>query len=82
MVLIPSIAGWYKEKDGEMDKYGMAKLKSVMKEIGPKIKKGTLSYNTSSLGVVEPNFLKQLYFSFLPHADCFSPANYKVIYPS
>jgi hypothetical protein len=51
-----------------MEKYGMAKLKSVMKEMGPKIKKGTLAYNTSSLGVVEPNFLKQLYFSFLPYA--------------
>ena len=60
----------------------MAKLKSVMKEMGPRIKKGTLAYNTSSLGVVEPNFLKQLYFSFLPYAESFSPSNYKVIFPS
>lgn len=39
-------------KDGMMKKFGMAKVKSILKEVGPKIKKGGLTYNTSSLGVV------------------------------
>lgn len=65
-----------------MKLYGMAKVKSVIQEIGPKIKKGTLTYNTSSLGVVEQNFLRQIYFSFLPNAESFSTSNYRLIYPS
>jgi hypothetical protein len=65
-----------------MQNYGMEKLKTVMKNLGPKIKKGSLSYNTSSLGLVENNFLKKLYFTFLPFAESFSPSNYKVIYPT
>lgn len=52
VVLIPSIPGRHSIKDGTMRKFGMAKVKSVLKEIGPKIKKGSLTYNTSSLGVV------------------------------
>jgi hypothetical protein len=35
-----------------MKKYGMAKVKTIMKNLGPKIKKGMLTYNSSSLGVV------------------------------
>jgi hypothetical protein len=50
--LIPSIPGRHTIKDGSMKKFGMAKVKNVLKEIGPKIKKGSLTYNSSSLGVV------------------------------
>lgn len=53
VVLIPSIPGRYTVKDGMMKKFGMAKVKHILKDLGPKIKKGSLSYNTSSLGVVE-----------------------------
>jgi hypothetical protein len=65
-----------------MKKYGMAKVKSIIKNIGPSIKKGSLCYNTSSLGSVDQNFLRQLYFSFLPNAESFSSSNIKIIYPS
>ena len=51
--MIPSIPGRHTIKDGSMKKFGMAKVKNVLKEIGPKIKKGSLTYNSSSLGVVE-----------------------------
>jgi len=37
-------------------------------KLGPKIKKGSLCYNTSSLGNIDQPFLKQLYSSFLPYA--------------
>ena len=71
IVLIPSIPGRHTLKDGTMQLYGLAKVRHIMQSMGPKIKKGTLTYNTSSLGVVEQNFLSQIYKSFLPHAECF-----------
>jgi hypothetical protein len=82
IVLIPSIPGRHTLKDGTMQLYGLAKVRHIMQSMGPKIKKGTLTYNTSSLGVVEQNFLSQIYKSFLPHAECFSSSSYKLIYPS
>lgn len=52
IVLIPSVAGRFYLKDNDMKKYGIAKVKHVISNAGPKIKNGTLTYNTSSLGVV------------------------------
>jgi len=52
VVLIPSIPGRHYLKDGQMKKYGIAKVKNVIQKVGPKIKNGTLTYSSSSLGVV------------------------------
>ncbi len=65
-----------------MKKYGMAKVKHIIKSLGPKYKSGTLTYNTSSLGLIDEKFLRQIYFSFLPYAEQFSFENYKIIYPT
>ena len=82
VVLIPSIPGRHAQKDGPINKYGMAKVRSVMRKSGRKIKKGSVCYSTSSLGNVDQKFISQLYYSFLPGAESFSPSNFKVVYPS
>jgi hypothetical protein len=52
VVLIPSIPGRHNLKDNQINKFGIAKVKKVISKAGPKIRNGTLTYNTSSLGVV------------------------------
>jgi hypothetical protein len=52
VILIPSIMGRHYAKDNQMNKFGIAKVKNIIAKVGPKIRNGTLTYSSSSLGVV------------------------------
>ena len=82
LVLIPSIPGRHTEKDREMQKYGLGKVQHIMKLIGPTIKNASMTYNSSSLGVIDQKFIRQLFFSFIPNQIDFKVENFKLIYPS
>ncbi len=83
IVLIPSIPGKY-QKDKEL--YGIQKVKSLMRKklLTKKKVAAKLTYNSTSLGTLDSNFMRIIYDSF---AGCqglseFSSEKFKIVYPT
>lgn len=53
-----------------------------MKKMGKKIKKPTLTYCSTSLGVIDETFVREMYFGFCPAATQFKLEKYRLIYPT
>ncbi len=72
VILIPTVPGRFKVEDNSINKIGIGKVKHIMKnysknkQINP-----TLTYNSTSLGKLDENFIRQLYFAFAPFSNKF-----------
>jgi hypothetical protein len=65
VVLIPSFPGKY--GGSEKKKQSAEKVRDVLQKLGRKITKSTITYNCTSLGILEEDFLRELHFSFCPY---------------
>jgi len=91
IILIPSFPGRHKDS-----KYGLAKIRKIIKTIEPEIYQKNeeyfLTYQTSSLGMIDTGFLSDVCYGFLPNfpeekeknAEIYKDLskNVKVIYPT
>lgn len=78
--MIPSLPGRHEGKMKE--KQGINKLQNVMKKLKNKIKNPILTYSSTSLGVIDETFIRELFYSFCPSAGQFKPSNYRLVYPT
>ena len=86
IILIPSLPGRHTGS-----KYGLSKIKTVLQTIEPHVYKNeeyVLTYQTSSLGTIDTNFLSDIAHGFLPNFTDNNnlykdiTTNIKVIYPT
>lgn len=79
MILIPSIPG--RHVGEKMKKQGIGKIREVMNKFN-KMDNPTLTYETTSLGVIEKNFIQDLYLSFCPKKSITQEIKFRLVYPT
>ena len=79
VVLIPSTPG--RHQGEEMQRQGIIKLRRVMQKFN-KMKNPVLTYNSTSLGVIDYELTRTLYDCFSPNAKPFDLSKFRLIYPT
>jgi tyrosyl-DNA phosphodiesterase-1 len=76
---VPSIPG--RHIGNRMKELGIGKVEQVMKKYNM-IKDPIITYQSTSLGIVDRKLVEEIYFGFCPNEKNFSLEKFKLIYPT
>ena len=65
-----------------MGKVGLGKIRKVVKKLNIKMNHPTITINSTSLGKVDKNIVKNIYTSFVQQSSLIQPGKLKLIYPT